>query len=199
MTPVGSGCERSPMPPPWRSPNARAFEQVEVSPPGTRNGARLSSPGGPGDGICSARSWGAAHALKRVLRQVEMVATDRCQRSDPGRDRQREGADCARDPPTESARSQATGEGELRVDSRANSLRANSSDTPADRSPEPSATAWAGFSWPTAARCFSTKWARSRSSLQSKLLRVLQEGEFERVGDETHAAGERARRCGDQP
>ena len=40
----------------------------------------------------------------------------------------------------------------------------------------------AASSWPTAARCSSTRSARSRPALQVKLLRVLQEREFERVG-----------------
>ena len=55
-----------------------------------------------------------------------------------------------------------------------------------------SADAAAASSWPTAARCSSTRSARCRPTLQAKLLRVLQEHEFERVGGTTH---DRASTC----
>ena len=49
-------------------------------------------------------------------------------------------------------------------------------------SPGPSRNVSAGLSWRTAELCFWTKSVRYRSRLQPKLLRVLQEREFERLG-----------------
>ena len=54
----------------------------------------------------------------------------------------------------------------------------------------------AASSWPTAARSSSTRWASCRRRSRSKLLRVLQEREFERVGGSAHAAG---RTCASSP
>ena len=50
------------------------------------------------------------------------------------------------------------------------------------RSPGPKARAPAASNWPTAARSCSTKSPRSTWALQAKLLRVLQERTFEKVG-----------------
>ena len=50
------------------------------------------------------------------------------------------------------------------------------------RSPTPRPTASAASSWPTAARCSSTRSPTCRSASRPKLLRVLETGEFERVG-----------------
>ncbi len=53
--------------------------------------------------------------------------------------------------------------------------------------------------WPTAARCSSTRSARSPRRIQIKLLRVLQEREFERVGGTRDDQGQRARHRRHQP
>jgi len=50
------------------------------------------------------------------------------------------------------------------------------------RSPGRCSAGSAGSSSPTAARCFSTEVGEMSSEMQVALLRVLQEGEFERVG-----------------
>ena len=60
--------------------------------------------------------------------------------------------------------------------------RASYSGTRRVPSPAPSGGRSAGSSWPTAGRCCSTRPATSRPALQAKLLRVLQTGQFERVG-----------------
>ena len=52
---------------------------------------------------------------------------------------------------------------------------------------------------PTAARCSSTRSATCRRALQTRLLRVLAEGEFYRVGGQTAGARRRARDRGDAP
>ena len=57
----------------------------------------------------------------------------------------------------------------------------------------------AASSWPTAAPCSSTRSASLSPVTQAKLLRVLQEGEFERVGGTKTHPGRRARRRRDQP
>ena len=60
--------------------------------------------------------------------------------------------------------------------------RASCSGTRRARSRARRRAAPAGSSWPTAARCSSTRSATFRRDVQPKLLRVLQEREFERVG-----------------
>ena len=52
----------------------------------------------------------------------------------------------------------------------------------AERSPTPRRIAWGALSWLTAARCFFDEIANVPLTLQPKLLRVLETGEFERVG-----------------
>ena len=71
---------------------------------------------------------------------------------------------------------------QLRRAARSRCWKASSSATRRERSPARSASARAGSSWRTAARSFWTKSARSRLAMQAKLLRVLQERRFERVG-----------------
>ncbi len=41
---------------------------------------------------------------------------------------------------------------------------------------------WANFSWPTEELCFSTRSEICPYQMQAKLLRVLQEGEIDKVG-----------------
>ena len=62
------------------------------------------------------------------------------------------------------------------------SSRPSCSATRRARSPARSPRATAASRPPTAARCSSTRSARSRRHVQVKLLRVLQEGEIERLG-----------------
>ena len=83
-------------------------------------------------------------------------------------------------------RDKAFREGALRGAVRDACSRASCSGTSAGRSPAPSAAGTAGSSWPTTARCSSTRSARSRRPSQVKLLRVLQ--------DEGVRAGRRQRR-----
>ncbi len=60
-------------------------------------------------------------------------------------------------------------------------------------------TARGASSWPTAARSFSTRSATSRAPFQAKLLRVLQEREFERGRRHEDAQGRCPLRLRDQP
>ena len=77
------------------------------------------------------------------------------------------------------------------------SSRASCSATSAARSPAPSRCGRDASSSPTAARSSSTRSASCAPELQAKLLRVLQEGEFERVGSSKTAPRRRARDRGD--
>ena len=72
--------------------------------------------------------------------------------------------------------------GQLRRASPRASSKASCSATRRAPSPARSRGATGASSRPTAARCSSTRSARSRCSVQVKLLRVLQEGEIERLG-----------------
>ena len=127
---------------------------------------------------------GHSPALLRVLQQIDLVAQTDSSVSDPRRIRHRQGTHRARDSSAQPAGGKSAHSRELRSRFRRICSRVNSLGTSRDRSPARFATASAAFSSPTAERCFWTKWARFPLDLQSKLLRVLQEGEFERVGDE---------------
>ena len=75
-------------------------------------------------------------------------------------------------------------EGELRGHPDRADGDANCSGTRRARSPAPRRCAAASSNWPTAARFFWMKSATCTAASQAKLLRVLQEGEFHRVGGE---------------
>ena len=81
-----------------------------------------------------------------------------------------------------SARAGAPSSSSTARPSRRTCSRASCSATRRAPSPARSRRRSAASSWRTAARCSSTRSARSRAPLQAKLLRVLQEREFERVG-----------------
>ena len=69
----------------------------------------------------------------------------------------------------------------------------------AGRSPAPTPRGPDASKWPTAARSCSTKSPKSTLPLQAKLLRVLQERSFERVGSSQTQRGRRPRAGHDQP
>ena len=80
------------------------------------------------------------------------------------------------------AQGQAADQGQLRRPARRAWSRASCSATRKGPSPAPSPGASAASSWPTAARSSSTRSAKFPPEAQAKLLRVLQEREFDRVG-----------------
>ncbi len=89
---------------------------------------------------------------------------DRFDGPDSGRDGHRQGADRAGHPQPERPQGPHVREAQLRRDSDRACSRASSSVTRKARSRAPSRRRWAASSWPTAARCFSTRSATSRSS-----------------------------------
>ncbi len=102
--------------------------------------------------------------------------------ADPGRERHRQGAAGAADPPRARARRMRRSSPSTSPRSRRSWSRARCSATRRGRSPAPSGSSSASSSWPPAARCSSTRSATCRYELQAKLLRAIQEGEIERVG-----------------
>ena len=99
----------------------------------------------------------------------------------------------------ESSRERATAaHGERRRACPTASSRASSSATSRARSPTRAPTAWAASSWPTSGTLFLDEIANVPLALQPKLLRVLETGEFERVGSSRTRTRERADPLGDQ-
>ena len=105
-------------------------------------------------------------------------------RADHGRDRHRQGARGARDPRPQRAARDAADQGQLRRDPGAADRVGAVRPRARAPSPAPPPTAAGASRSPTAARCSSTRSARSAAPVQAKLLRVLQEREFEPVGSE---------------
>ena len=89
---------------------------------------------------------------------------DRLDGADSGRNRHRQGADRPRHPQPERPPGAHVRQAELRGHSRPGCSRASCSATRGARSPAPSRRRSAASSWPTAARCSSTKSATFRSS-----------------------------------
>ena len=106
-------------------------------------------------------------------------------RADHRRVRHRQGAGRARAARAQPARRQAVHRAEHLGDSRRTCWSRSCSVTRRARSPAPTRSAAAASSRPTAARCSSTRSATCRLPLQTRLLRVLAEGEFYRVGGQT--------------
>ena len=146
------------------------------------------------------RLVGESEAIRKVFALVQRVAPTDATVLITGRERHRQGAGRARDP-----RGRARGASgpfvpdQLRRHPRARCSRASCSATSAARSPTPTARARASSSWPTAARCSSTRSASCRRHLQVKLLRFLQDQRGRARRRARAAQGGRARRGRHQP
>ena len=142
---------------------------------------------------------GTSGSLRAVFRLVEQVAsTDACVliQGETGTGKELVARAVHRASPRRGARLR---EGELRGDPRrADRERAvRTREGRVHRRDRPSGSA--ASSSPTAARSSSTRWASCPSELQAKLLRVLEEQEFERLGSIAHDPRRRAHRRGDEP
>ncbi len=142
---------------------------------------------------------GRSRALKRVLHQVETVAPTDSTVLILGETGHRQGADRARHPRRAAGGASAPSSRSTAPPSRPGCSRASSSATSAARSPARSRSASAASSWRTAARSSSTRSATFPLELQPKLLRVLQEQQFERVGGTRTLRVDVRRGRGDQP
>ena len=135
---------------------------------------------------------GTSGPMRQMYEQVAQVAAHQHDGADPRRVGHRQGADRARDPLQLAAREEAVHQGELRRAARqpdrvgAVRLREGRVHRRA------SSARRGGSSSPKAARCSSTRSATSTSATQVKLLRVLQEREFERLGGTETIKVERA-------
>ena len=150
--------------------------------------ARSSS--GAGAAVDRKRPRAAARVLRHdrpragdagAVRPDPAAGAARAHGAHHGRDRHRQGARRARAAPAGPRRERRSSRSTARRSSRRCS-RASCSATSAARSPARPRTSPASSSWPTAARCSSTKSASCRSTVQAKLLRVLENGEVQRVG-----------------
>ena len=130
---------------------------------------------------------GSSPALRKALVDCHAGSALHRQRAGAGRERHRQGADRApRARAAPSARA-SSWRSTWRRCPRASS-RARSSATRRAHSPAPAASARGASPRPAAARCSSTRSASSRQHVQVKLLRVLQEGEYEPLGGRTERA-----------
>ena len=120
--------------------------------------------------------------MEQVRALVRTAARTERARADRGRDRHRQGGRRARHPRARPARARGRSCRSTAPPSRRRSPRASSSATRAAPSPARSRRGRARSGSPTAARSSSTRSRTCRSSLQAKLLRVVQDGEVRPLG-----------------
>jgi len=125
---------------------------------------------------------GKSAVLRRVLKQVAHRGADGFNGFDLWRDGNGEGISRPGDPQFEFAPIKLVRETELCRPFPRGCWRANSSATKEGHLPAPLPSASADSSWPIAERYSSMKSEKIPLELQPKLLRVLQEREFERLG-----------------
>ena len=125
----------------------------------------------------------ASDKMQAVIDRLKRIAPTDATVLITGRKRHRQGIDRPGDPPEQPAQEQARGAAQLPGPWPRTWWKASCSATSKAPSPTPSPTASARSSTPTAARCSWTKSATCRMSTQVKLLRVLEENQITRVGD----------------
>ena len=126
---------------------------------------------------------GNAPCMLEVSRRVRLVAPRSNAGADRGADRIGQGTGGRGAAPALYAQPQAIRRHQLRGHSRRRCLKPSFSATRAAHLPARCRGAPAASKPPTAARCFWMRSARCRLALQSKLLRFVECGELQRVGD----------------
>ena len=177
--------------PAGRAARARAHAARARAPPAARAASSAST--------ASSDLIGSGPAMQRVFETIAEGRRDRPHRARPRRERHRQGARRAGAPPAQRARATRPFVAVNCAAIAASCSRASCSATRRARSPAPTRAAIGRFEAAHGGTLFLDEIGDMPLETQAKLLRVLQERAFERVGGNAADRGRRARRRRDPP